>query len=67
VGGPSVLLGMGQCVDNAVRCSGTDSGERARCQVVNACPGRVHIRQVGRASSYHSHRRRTALSRYVSL
>ena len=49
-----------------VRRSGTDRGERARCQVVDACPGRVHIRQARRACSHHSHRHRTALSRYVS-
>ena len=50
-----------------VRRSGTDGGERARCQVVDACPGRVHIRQARRACSHHSHRRRTALSRYAML
>ena len=45
--------------------SGSDGGERSRREVVNACPGRVHIRQVGSSCTYHSHWSRSARPRYA--
>ena len=45
--------------------SGSDGGERAGREVVDASSGCVYIRQVGRTCTYHHHWLCPALSRYV--